>query len=62
MKNGKMPFMGGTIAAIVIIIVLVIVSKCFGGDIERKVTNVEPTERPTMGFLPNTEIMNLPTE
>lgn len=62
MKNGKMPFMGGTIAAIVIIIVLVIVSKCFGGDIERTVTNVEPTERPTMGFLPNTEIMNLPTE
>ncbi len=62
MKDKKMPFMGGTIVAIVIIVVLVIMSKSFDGGKNENITNVEPTERPTMGFLPNTEIVNLPTE
>ncbi len=63
MKERKLPFMGGTIAAIVIIIVFVLVQKFgTGNDSEPKVIDVEPTERPTLGFLPDTEIINLPTE
>lgn len=62
MKKEKMPFMGGTIVAVAIIIVLIVVSKFSDGSKDKQVINVEPTERPTMEFLENTEIINVPTE
>lgn len=62
MKKEKMPFMGGTIVAVAIIIVLIVVSKFSDGSTDKQVINVEPTERPTMEFLKNTEIINVPTE
>ncbi len=63
MKERKLPFMGGTIVAIIIIVVFALVSKFNQGEnTEPKVINVEPTERPTLGFLPDTEIISLPTE
>ncbi|MBQ7875844.1 MAG: hypothetical protein IJ316_01000 [Clostridia bacterium] len=63
MKERKLPFMGGTIVAIAIIVVFALIYK-FGPDknTEPQIIDVEPTERPTLGFLPDTEIINLPTE
>lgn len=63
MKERKFPFMGGTIVAIVIIVVFALFYKLNPEkDTEPKIVDVEPTERPTLGFLPDTELINLPTE
>ncbi|MGM9550730.1 MAG: hypothetical protein ACI3XA_00565 [Clostridia bacterium] len=53
----------GTIIAVIIIILLVIISKFgFNENFESKSVLVEPTEDVTLGFLENTEFGVLPTE
>lgn len=53
----------GTIIAVIIIILLVIVSKFgFNESFERKDVIVEPTEDVTLGVLENTAFGVLPTE
>lgn len=53
----------GTIVAVVVILLLVIITKFgFGEDFSRKEVIVEPTEPPTMGFIGGTRIEVAPTE
>lgn len=53
----------GTIIAVIVIILLMILSKFgFGEDFTRKETIVEPTEDVTLEFLENTAFGVLPTE
>lgn len=53
----------GTIIAVVMIVLLVIISKFgFGESFERKETIVEPTEDVTLGVIENTQFGVLPTE
>lgn len=53
----------GTLIAIVLIILLVIISKFgFGESLTRKETIVEPTEEVTLGVLENTAFGVLPTQ
>lgn len=53
----------GTIVALLIILILLIVAKFgFNQSFERKEVIVEPTEDVTLGVLENTQIRALPTE
>ena len=62
MNNKKYSFKG-TIIAIIVIVILVLLTKfVFKEDFSEKVTIVEPTEGETMPYFQGTRLSVLPTE
>lgn len=62
MQKKRFPFMGTVIAIAAILIMVLIYKLCFNEPLEQKVVIYEPTEGETLKFLPDTELVNLPTE
>lgn len=62
MNKRKYSYTGTVIAVIIIVLMVILVKFVFKEDLSGKETVFEPTEAPTVQFFENTQLSALPTE